>query len=62
LPRWLLEPELASDCLVKKAVAGGNPRVMLDLAWRGGESGRALAWFTQCLSRPDAFKGVFDDA
>lgn len=61
LPRWLLEPELASDRLVEKAVAGGNPRGELYLAWRSGESGRALAWFIQRLSQPEVFKGVIDE-
>ncbi len=60
LPRWLFEAELASNRLVEKAVAGGNPRGELYLAWRSGESGRALAWFIQRLSRPDVFKGVLN--
>lgn len=59
LPRWAIASELASGRLVEAAMAGGNQIEMLHLTWRGGESGRALAWFIQRLSRPDAFKGVF---
>lgn len=59
LPRWAVEPELSSGRLVEQAMAGGNQIETLYLAWRGGESGRALAWFIQRLSRPDAFKGIF---
>lgn len=59
LPRWAVEDDLASGRLVVKATAGGNQIETLSLAWRGGESGRALAWLVQRLSRPDVFKGVF---
>ena len=61
LPRWLLDPELASGRLVEKTVVGGNPRGELYLAWRSGESGRALAWFIQHLSQAEMFKGVLDE-
>lgn len=62
LPRWSVEGDLASGRLVYKAMAGGNQVETLSLAWRGGESGRALAWLIQRLSRPEAFKGIFMDA
>lgn len=62
LPRWAVEADLASGRLVDKATAGGNQAETLSLAWRGGESGHALAWLIQRLSRPDVFKGIFMDA
>lgn len=59
LPRWAVEADLAGERLVVKATVGGNQVEPLSLAWRGGDSGRALAWLIQRLSRPDVFKGVF---
>ncbi|MDA8127470.1 MAG: LysR family transcriptional regulator [Betaproteobacteria bacterium] len=60
LPRWLAEPEVAAGRLVRCAWAGGNPRETLHLAWRSGESGRALEWFVRALTRPGVFEGVID--
>jgi DNA-binding transcriptional LysR family regulator len=60
LPRWLAEREVAARRLVECELAGGNPREPVWLAWRGGESGRALAWFIRALSAPNIFKGMLD--
>ncbi len=60
LPRWLAEREVAAGRLVQCEWEGGNPREPVWLAWRGGESGRALAWFIQALSAPSLFNGVLD--
>ena len=60
LPRWLAEPEIAAGRLVRCALADGNPCQTFHLAWRSGESGRALDWFVQALSRPGMFAGVLD--
>lgn len=60
LPRWLAEPEIAAGRLVRCALAEGDPRQTFYLAWRSGESGRALDWFVQALSRPGMFAGVLD--
>lgn len=60
LPRWLAEPEIAAGRLVRCALADGNPPQTFHLAWRSDESGRALDWFAQALSRPDVFSGVLD--
>lgn len=60
LPRWLAEAEIAAGRLVPCALVDGNPRQTFHLAWRSGESGRALDWFVQALSRPEVFAGVLD--
>ena len=59
VPRWLFESPAASGLVAKKMV-GGNPQDVLYLAWRSGESGRALAWFIQRLSQPDVFEEILD--
>lgn len=59
VPRWLFESSAATG-LVEKDVAGGKRTDPLYLAWRAGDSGRALAWFIQRLSRADVFEGVLD--
>jgi DNA-binding transcriptional LysR family regulator len=60
LPRWLADREVAAGRLAACDWAGGNPRETLHLAWRSGEAGRALDWFTRALTRPDVFAGVLD--
>lgn len=60
VPRWLFESSAATG-LVEKDVAGGKRSDPLYLAWRAGDSGRALAWFIQRLSRADVFEGVLND-
>jgi DNA-binding transcriptional LysR family regulator len=60
LPRWLADREVAAGQLVACEWAGGNPRETLHLAWRSGEAGRALEWWTRALTRPGVFSGVLD--
>lgn len=60
LPRWLAEREVAAGRLARCEWAGGNPRETLHLAWRSGESGRALDWFVRELGRPGVFAGILD--
>jgi DNA-binding transcriptional LysR family regulator len=60
LPRWLAEYEVAASRLVCCACEAGNPRETLHLAWRSGESGRALDWFTRALTKPAVFAEVID--
>jgi DNA-binding transcriptional LysR family regulator len=60
LPRWLAEREVAAGRLARCEWAGGNPREALHLAWRSGESGRALDWFVRELGRPGVFAGILD--
>jgi DNA-binding transcriptional LysR family regulator len=62
LPRWLAESEIAASRLVACEWAGGNPHETLHLAWRSGESGRALDWFIRTLTQPGVFKGILDVA
>ena len=62
LPRWLAESEIAAGRLVACEWAGGNPHETLHLAWRSGESGRALDWFIRTLTQPGVFKGILDVA
>jgi DNA-binding transcriptional LysR family regulator len=59
VPRWLFESPSAHG-LVAKKLAAGNPHDLLYLAWRSGDSGRALAWFIQRLSQPGVFDGVLE--
>jgi len=59
LPRWLFESPSAHG-LVAKKLAEGNPHDVLYLAWRSGDSGRALAWFIQRLSQAGLFDGVLE--
>jgi transcriptional regulator, LysR family len=58
LPRWLLAS--TPHGLIEKPLAQPIAADTLQLAWRSGESGRALAWFVQRLSQADAFAGVLD--
>jgi hypothetical protein len=46
--------------LIEKQLADGTLQEKVYLAWRSGESGRALAWFIKRLSQADAFSGVLD--
>lgn len=59
LPRWLFESS-ATPGLIAKKLAGGNPQDVLYLAWRSGDSGRALTWFIRRLSQPRMFEGIMD--
>lgn len=60
LPRWLAETEIAAGRLVSCELAEGRPRQRFHLAWRSGETGRALDWFVRALSKPGVFAGVLD--
>ena len=59
IPRWMFESPAARG-LTAKTLLEGNPQDMVYLAWRSGESGRALAWFIQRLSQKNVFDGVLD--
>jgi DNA-binding transcriptional LysR family regulator len=59
LPRWLLR-QTPRKTLVEKPVVNPAPADTLHLAWRSDESGRALAWFIQRLSRTEVFEGVLE--
>ena len=59
LPRWLFA-SLAARGLIEKKLASGRMQEKVYLAWRSGESGRALAWFIKRLSQANVFAGVFD--
>lgn len=61
IPRWMFESSAARG-LTAKTLQKGNPHDAVYLAWRSGESGRALAWFIQRLSRKQVFDGVLDVA
>ncbi|MDZ7584731.1 MAG: LysR substrate-binding domain-containing protein [Thiobacillus sp.] len=60
LPRWLADREVAAGRLAACKWAGGNPHETLHLAWRSGEAGRALEWWTRALSQPGALAAVLD--
>ena len=59
LPRWLFESAAARG-LVEKKLAGGALQDKVYLAWRSGESGRALNWFIKRLSQREVFRNVLD--
>ena len=61
LPQWLFESAAARG-LVEKKLAGGTLQDKVYLAWRSGESGRALDWFIKRLSQREVFRGVLDVA
>lgn len=57
LPRWLFDSPEARG-LHEKTLTSGRLQEKVYLAWRPGESGRALAWFLKRLSQADVFSGV----
>ena len=59
LPRWLFESASARG-LVEKKLVGGSLHEKVYLAWRSGESGRALNWFIKRLSQREVFRNVLD--
>lgn len=59
LPRWLFASPPARG-LIEKKLASGGMQEKVCLAWRSGESGRALAWFIKRLSQAEVFAGVLD--
>ena len=52
--------EVAAGRLAACQWSGGNPRETLHLAWRSGEAGRALEWWTRALSQPGVLAEVLD--
>jgi DNA-binding transcriptional LysR family regulator len=52
LPRWVAEREAQSGTLRILEVEGTRPAADLHVAWRAGEDGKALAWFTARLEDP----------
>ena len=52
LPRWIAERESAAGRLEILEVAGQRPAGDLFVAWRAGQEGRALRWFTKRLEDP----------
>jgi len=59
LPQWLFASSAARG-LVEKQTTGGALQEKVYLAWRSGESGRALNWFIKRLSQRGLFKDVLD--
>lgn len=49
VPRSLVEDDLAAGRLITKEVACPAPAPHLFIAWRGGNTGKALAWFLERL-------------
>jgi DNA-binding transcriptional LysR family regulator len=52
LPRWIAEREAAAGTLRILPVAAEPPAVEVSFAWRAGQEGRALQWFTKRLDDP----------
>jgi DNA-binding transcriptional LysR family regulator len=52
VPRWVAEREARSGTLRILEVEGTRPAADLYVAWRAGEAGKALAWFTARLQDP----------
>lgn len=61
LPQWLFASPAARG-LVEKKMAGELLQEKVYLAWRSGDSGRALAWFIKRLSQREVFEGVLNVA
>lgn len=55
LPEHLARPHLASGALVARDVEGARAPTRLHVAWRSGDSGRALVWFREALIGHPAF-------
>lgn len=62
LPRPQVETALASGELVALDVATKRPPVILCMARRRGDQGKAINWFWEHLSRPDYFDPWLDPA
>lgn len=52
VPRWVAEREAQAGTLRILAVEGTRPEADLYVAWRAGEDGKALEWFTRRLEDP----------
>jgi DNA-binding transcriptional LysR family regulator len=58
VPRWIAEREARAGSLRILAVEGTRPASDLYVAWRAGEDGRALKWFTRRLEDPLVAAGL----
>lgn len=58
LPRCVAVPLIASGQLVAKRLCEERPAQTIYLTWRSEESGRALAWWVEQLSRSDFEHGA----
>jgi DNA-binding transcriptional LysR family regulator len=52
VPRWVAEREAQAGTLRILAVEGTRPEADVYVAWRAGEDGKALKWFTRRLEDP----------
>lgn len=52
VPRWVAEREAQAGTLRVLAVEGSRPEADMYVAWRAGEDGKALQWFTGRLADP----------
>jgi DNA-binding transcriptional LysR family regulator len=59
LPDRLARPHLAAKRLVALRVAAPAPPSQSTLAWRAGESGRALRWWIRRLTQPGTARKLF---
>jgi DNA-binding transcriptional LysR family regulator len=59
LPHRVAQPHLAAGRLVALRVATPPPPSQSTLAWRAGESGRALRWWIARLTRPGVAEDLF---
>ena len=49
VPRSLVADDLATGQLIMKEVACPALAPRLFIAWRGGNTGKAMTWFLECL-------------
>jgi DNA-binding transcriptional LysR family regulator len=52
VPRWVAEREARAGTLRILEAEGTRPEADLYVAWRAGEDGKALEWFTARLADP----------
>lgn len=60
LPHGMAEPHVRSGRLVVLPVETPHPPSQSTLAWRAGDTGRALRWWIDQLTRPSWVQGLFD--
>jgi DNA-binding transcriptional LysR family regulator len=58
LPTVCAEQAVAAGSLVRKEVENPREPDSLSVAWRGGEEGNALAWWTEKMADPSAGKSL----
>lgn len=56
LPEYMIEPYRASGELVVRTVTAVRAPAVLNLGWRAGDEGRALAWFRERISGDTALR------